>query len=561
MNLRHEDGVFVFECDYLSKEIPRASGFSWHFLPCNRKDCKACEIGIEKAWITTDFFTAQKLLQYADESAQQALDLYKASLDDVLQASRAEDADIFIPAPDGLEYLPYQKAGVAFAADRSGTLIADEMGLGKTIQALGLINLRDDISRVLIICPASLKINWRRESEKWLTRPLSISIAESKSILRTNVVIINYDILGNHREELRREKWDLIVLDEAHYIKNPDAARSREVFGGRIKKVEVSPIPTKRKLALTGTPIENRPAEIWSLWNYLSATAPAHHVFMQNYYDGEQEEIYLRGQKGKKRKVWKYGEPKNLDDLQTRLRAEIMIRRKTIDVLRDLPPKRRQIIELPNDSVREAIQLEFTAYQDYISAHQSVINAKELFSEDDYRQRITELKAIEGDSVGNLAKARKDLALRKIPFIIEHIESAIESSGKVVLFLYHRDVIDSVNNHFGGRSVKFYGGMSPRSKQESVDRFCNDPGVSVFVASIIAAGVGLNLTVSSLEVFGEIDWVPGRIEQAEKRCHRIGQTRSVLIQHLTFEASLDCVIAKKIVEKLNHIERALDVSA
>ena len=435
------------------------------------------------------------------------------------------------------------------------------MGLGKTIQALGLINLRDDIERVLIICPASLKINWRREAEKWLTRPLSISIAESKSILRTNVVIINYDILGNHREELRREKWDLIVLDEAHYIKNPDAARSREVFGGRIKKIPVSPIPTKRKLALTGTPIENRPAEIWSLWNYLSATAPAHHVFMQNYYDGEQEEIYLRGQKGKKRKVWKYGEPKNLDDLQTRLRAEIMIRRKTIDVLRDLPPKRRQIIELPNDSVREAIQLEFTAYQDYISAHQSVINAKELFSEDDYRQRITELKAIEGDSVGNLARARKDLALRKIPFIIEHIESAIESSGKVVLFLYHRDVIDSVNNHFGGRSVKFYGGMSPRSKQESVDRFCNDPGVSVFVASIIAAGVGLNLTVSSLEVFGEIDWVPGRIEQAEKRCHRIGQTRSVLIQHLTFEASLDCVIAKKIVEKLNHIERALDVSA
>jgi len=120
-------------------------------------------------------------------------------------------------------------------------------------------------------------------------------------------------------------------------------------------------------------------------------------------------------------------------------------------------------------------------------------------------------------------------------------------------------MVEKLQEHFGAAAVHLYGGMTGPAKQEAVDRFDRDPEVKLFIASILAAGVGLNLTVSNHEVFGEIDWVPGRIEQAEKRAHRIGQDRKVLVQTLVFESSLDAYMYKSIVEKMEKIDEALDV--
>jgi hypothetical protein len=128
-----------------------------------------------------------------------------------IAASRAADADVTIPAPPGCTYLGYQKAGIQFALERPGTLIADEMGLGKTIQGIGVINADPKIARVLVICPASLKLNWYRELKKWLVRPLSVGIADSKVFPTTDIVILNYDIAHKYERALSFY-WDLIRM-------------------------------------------------------------------------------------------------------------------------------------------------------------------------------------------------------------------------------------------------------------------------------------------------------------------------------------------------------------
>lgn len=559
MKLKYFNNVFVFECDYRHRHMPKDAGFLWHIENCSRRDCAGCKAGLSKVWFTDSDIIADKLFDYADDAAKAALSAVRDERTRILEHSHAQDFNIEIPAPAGLDYLPYQKAGIAFADTHSNALIGDEMGLGKTIQAIGLINLRPEIQTVLVVCPANLKINWKRELAKWLTRDMTIGVAEPRSITRSNIVIINYDILGKHREELRRHTWDLLVIDEGHYIKNPDSNRSREIYGGKVHGKMVTPIPASRRVVLTGTPIENRPEEIWALWHFLDKkSCPAHYEFMQTYYESEETEYFVRGGGGAKRKKKNFGTPRNLEDLQYRLRTSIMIRRKTDDVLKELPPKRRQIIELPNKDMGDLIQQEFEAYREYKAIQQAKANAKTLTSESSYRERISQLQNDENQSMANLANARKRLAVKKVPYVIEHVEDCLESTEKVILFAYHRDVIELLQSHFGNRSTHLYGGMTQGSKQENVDRFCNDPEIKVFIASIIAAGVGLNLTVSNHQVFAELDWVPGRIEQAEKRAHRIGQTRPVLIQHLHFEESLDCYMAKKIVEKIEHIEKALD---
>lgn len=205
-------------------------------------------------------------------------------------ASKAVDADVEIPAPDGLAYLGYQKAGVAFALARPGTLIADEMGLGKTIQAIGVINADPKIQKVCIICPASLKINWHRELSKWLVRPLTVGIVEPDCWPTTDIAIVNFDII--HKYEKRASFWwDLLVIDEAHYLKSQTARRTKHILGYKpsAKAVKAAadpdatetqrknaqgrtPIPARRKLFMTGTPIVNRPQEIFPLIHNLCPT-------------------------------------------------------------------------------------------------------------------------------------------------------------------------------------------------------------------------------------------------------------------------------------------------
>ena len=154
-----------------------------------------------------------------------------------IEASAAVSADMKVPAPDGLSYLPYQIAGIKVMSTRPNNLLADEMGLGKTIQALGLINLDTSIKRILVICPASLKHNWSREARKWLVRDFPIRIIQNGkqqwAVESREFTIINFDILRQHEFVLRNLPWDLLIVDESHNLKSHKAARTRQVIGYR----------------------------------------------------------------------------------------------------------------------------------------------------------------------------------------------------------------------------------------------------------------------------------------------------------------------------------------
>ena len=461
--------------------------------------------------------------------------------------------DVVIPVPEGLAYLDYQRAGIAWAMARPAALIADEMGLGKTIQGIGVINADEEIRRVLVICPASLKLNWQREMEKWLTRKLRIGIAAGKFWpgAVVDIVIVNYDICAKHAERIHGEVWDLVIMDEAHYCKNPKAQRTRALLGGgKEKRPEVQ---ARRKIVLTGTPILNRPIEAQPILGFLDKDTFGNFFHFANRYCGAK-----RGRFG-----WDFSGATNLDELQQRLRSTVMIRRLKADVLTELPAKRRQVIEIAGDAHVDLLSQERGIEERHRDMMQSLREALEL-------ARVLENKAAYADAVEKLrmgqqamftemAEIRHAVALEKVPYVVEHVSDAVES-GPVVLFAHHRDVVAGLVaglREQGRRVVSLVGGMSDEEKQSAVDDF-QSGAADVFVGNLKAAGVGITLVRSSHVVFCELDWVPANMSQAEDRCHRIGQRDSVLVQHIVLEGSLDQIMAKALVRKQDVADKALD---
>lgn len=379
---------------------------------------------------------------------------------------------------------------------------------GKTIQALGLINLDESIQKVLVICPASLKLNWRRESTRWLTRRMSVSVVNSKSKWpNTNVRIVNYDILKKFETQLNGTDWDLVIVDECHFIKNAKAQRSQRVMR----------IPAKKRLLLTGTPIVNRPVE---LWNLLKLLDPARWT---NFFQFARR--YCAATKG--RWGWDFSGASNLAELHNILRSTIMIRRLKKDVLAELPPKQRQVVEVPTNGASRLVKQEQAAYdewQDLQSELRKRIAEAEIAGDKEaFRSLIIGLKSDVEVAFTELSKCRHETAIAKTKLLKEHLKDLLESGQKVVVFAHHHDVIDQAMEVFGDQAVRLDGRMTVEAKQESVDRFQNDESVKVFVGSITAAGVGITLTASSQVVFLALDWVPGNMQQAEDRCVAEGQ--------------------------------------
>ena len=544
---------WVARSSYSEKDVVKAAGFRWD------RDARQ--------WWTSDPAVAAKLADpeqaarcVAEAATRQAV------RQEAIETSRAQDADVELPCsaglpcPAGLAYLPYQRAGIAAALKRQNVLFGDEMGLGKTIQAIGLINADPTLNRILVICPATLRVNWRNELRKWLTRDLTIgfatgSICDPKAF---NITIINYDILTRHESVLRSITWDLIIADEAHFLKNPKAKRTRAVVGiddytaKKEDRQPLAPIAARRAALLTGTPIPNRPVEAWPLVHFLAPTE------FRSFY-GYATRYCAAGNNGY---GWDASGSSNLAELQDKLRATIMIRRLKADVLTELPAKRRAIIELPANGASGAVDAEVEAYsrhEEQLDALRVAVElAKASDRQEDYEAAVGALKVTAQAAFAEMSKLRHETAVAKIPYVIDHIRSIVEAGSKVVVFAHHHDVIEALAAEFGSQAVTLYGETKMADRQAAVDRFQSDSNVLVFIGGILAAGVGITLTAASHVVFAELDWVPGNMTQAEDRLHRIGQRDMVLVQHLVLEGSLDARMAHILVEKQEVQAQALD---
>jgi SWI/SNF-related matrix-associated actin-dependent regulator of chromatin subfamily A-like protein 1 len=543
-----EGRIWIARSDYADKDIVKAAGFRWN--------------PDRKVWWTDKPELAAKLdgdnadivaRINADREAQHQA--REASI----VASHATDAAIEIPLSDtcrklGLDYLPYQRAGIAYAAPRKDTLIGDEMGLGKTIQAAGVINASPSIRKVLVVCPASLKINWERELRKWLVRPLTIGVANGGWPM-TDVVIVNYDVLRKFDAEIKGVDWDLATFDEAHYAKNAKAQRTQAIFGkwdADSKSWKVAPIRAARRLFLTGTPILNRPKELWTIVHALDrqglgANWRGFHV---RYCAGHQT-----------RHGWDIDGASNLSELNSKLRAAFMIRRLKSEVLTELPAKRRQVIVLePSKKARALIERQNALAERVTKAKEALQASKASEDPKAFEAAVAALEDASGAAFEEMSALRHEIALAKLPQVIEHVRDALEGSeGKIIVFAHHRDVVDALAKEFADvGAVKLMGGDSADAKQSAVDRFQTDPSCRMFVGSIKAAGVGITLTAATHVVFAEQDWTPGWNQQAEDRAHRIGQRESVLIQYVVLDGSLDAHIAQVNVDKAAIADAALD---
>ena len=554
-----DGGAFRAKGDtYPYRDLFREAGFMW-----DRE---------RQGWWTKIPGNAARLRDYLDPAAVARIEQRNESI----AASRMAGASCTtFPAPYGLQYLPYQCAGIGYALARESVLFGDEMGLGKTIQALGVINSDPSIQSVLCVVPASVRTNWKREAQKWLTRPFVVQVLEENEPIApdTTFAIVNFEKLIARKvkgKEIQSapfasamaRSWDAMILDEAHKAKNPKAKQTQAIVGAEDRGRLVAQglvHRARRKMFLTGTPIPNRPIEAWPL---VHALAPGEfnnwYKFAVRYANGHQTRFGFDDTGAS-----------NLGELQNRLRETIMVRRLKSEVLAELPPKRRQIIPLPYSIVAgmDPEEVSAEALEGAVAGLRAAVEAAHAAgNRAAYNTAVADLDSEVQIMFAKASKIRHDIAVRKVPFVVEHVESLLETVPKLVVMTHHHDVQNRLIAELGkalgpGAVVLHTGGLDNDTKQRAVDSFQNDPAVRVFVGSILASGVGITLTAASVMVFAELDWVPGNVSQAEDRIHRIGQHDSVLIQHLVVDGTIDAHMADVIVQKQEVADAALDIEA
>ena len=544
LNLHYENNTYICKTIYDLKDYPKSAGFNWS-KPLT-------------AWVTPSFVNVLNLIESLNESEEgytttpdfdYQSDIAETELNKRLAASSKTSSQFVVPAPIGLHYLPYQKAGIEYAVAKGNALIADEMGLGKTIQAIGVINYQN-AKKILIVCPATLKSNWKRELQKWLVNPelsKSASVLTSKSIIDTHreyaADVINYDILGKQINSLTAQNYDYIIFDESHYLKNPKANRT----------ISALSIPCKNFIALTGTPFLNNPYEIFTIANKLAPESfKSYGSFGYRYcsgiFDTKIAPHFLM----------------NLNELQTKLKEAGMIRRLKKDVLAELPDKIHSVVPMPCDhaSLKIAIKGEMAVVEKAHKLYEGIIKTMSKYDPSHmvYRAAAKDLADLRGNFLSQLMLVRKISAVAKAPLVAEYIIEAVESQGKVVFFAHHQDVLDLIEStlHKAGlKTVRIDGKVPTARRQELVDEFQNGDA-QVFIGSIKACAEGITLTAASTVMFGEMDWTPAKMVQCEDRCHRIGQKDTVNVVNLVIENSIDDFLSSILHNKNIVISKLLD---
>lgn len=532
------------------ERLLRKASFAMHepSLCIEKHKCKPCKAGVGRRWWSVKAESASRLRNFCNEKAQSVLKEHLSRID----KSKAVDSEIIIPKPQGRDYLGYQKAGIAYAVQRTDTLFGDEPGLGKTIQAIGFVNYLNP-KNVLVVCPSTLKTNWKIEAERWLVdRKWKIYITESSAAVPTdyNFVITNYEklIKDSPLSQSLKQLWEVLVLDEAHALKNPDSKRTAAVLSPDSDLCLMR--RARRTLFLTGTPLLNRPREIFPI---AAAICPAKFgnwtEFSERYCNPHIRNGY-----------WNYDGHSNLEELQQRLRSSFMVRRLKKQVLKELPPKRRQLVVLDDSKLERDPALEKWMQRYEEEWKRKNLQLDEAKTEAEYKSAVRQLDAFTGIAFTEISEFRHKTALRKLPLCIDYIDDFLaQTREKVILFAHHQDVLETLVEHYGTeKAVSLWGDTKTNSRTAAVEKFQTDPKCRVFIGGLSAAGVGITLTAASTVIFIESSWVPAVVTQAEDRAHRIGQTENVHIIQLVLNNTLDANMIQRIIEKQNIIDRALD---
>ena len=420
----------------------------------------------------------------------------------------------------GWKLFPHQEQGVKFLLSKNNRILGDDMGLGKTIMST-VASIESGSKKVLIVCPANAKINWFREINAYIDED-EISIIKSGHWNPKRYTIINYDILKNFHtitdgrknykeheiyRHLENEGFDLIIMDEAHMVKNPSSNRAK-IISQITKNI-------KRKWLLTGTPLANRPMDFYNLLKICeSPVTTSWKQYAFRYCDGKKFRKKLKT--GQYKDIWLTDGASNLEELHERTK-DLILRRKKDDHL-DLPPKIVAPYYMELDDMNEYNR----AFDEYLEWAKS--EGKRLGS---------------GRHMIELIVLRKYLALEKTKQSISLAEEAIENGKKVIIFTNFTHSFDALMKHFGRLAVGHNGKMNGTQKQHSVDAFQNDENVKVFVGNLISAGTAITLTEAEVVIMNDLDFVPANHAQAEDRAHRLGSTSTTNVYYPIAVGTID----------------------
>jgi SWI/SNF-related matrix-associated actin-dependent regulator 1 of chromatin subfamily A len=429
-----------------------------------------------------------------------------------VRRSRASDGDVLACEPRlGGELRPFQRAGVAYALQARRLFIADEQGLGKTVEALALLE-EDDAFPAVVICPASLKLNWQREAEHWLPhRSLHVVMGGGKPIPKVDITILNYEIVHAHRERLAIKRPKALILDESHYVKNPTAKRTRAVR----RLAEALPDGALR-VALTGTPVMNHPDELIAQLRILGR--------LGEFGSGARFKRRFQGAGAEERIHW-------------HLRRTCFVRRLKRDVLPQLPEKRQVVVPVALDNERE-----------YRLAERDVVAWLQ-----EQPLELSELESkvaatLRAERLAQLNALRRIAARGKLGAALAWIDDFLASEEPLVVFATHREIQEAIVQRFP-EAVHVVGADAVTERDAAVRAFQDADGPQLIVASTRVGGQGITLTRASNVAFLELEWSPAMHDQAEDRLHRIGQRDAVTAWYLLAAETIDESMAEVLARK------------
>lgn len=413
-------------------------------------------------------------------------------------------------------------------------------GLGKTIQTIAALKMlpksRTQSPIDLIICPSVMKHTWRKELQTWFPES-AVTIINTSSDLKilssltaptnsntqtaaANIVIISYDLASRNIEKFKKLSIRTLVLDEAHYLKSYKAKRTKNI----LKVIWENSI---YRIALSGTPFTRSVIDGYTLFSKMSPQHFPDFLSFATTYCYE------------KRTPWsiEYYGVKNVEQLRGIIRSNFYIRYTKEEVIKDLPPKKYQKIVLPKD------------YSVWTYDEESLI--QEAF------KNIIEKGSV--PDITSIAGLRRAQALKKLPAIVEFVKDLLEQEIPVVLFGYHKQVVEELIKEFSEYNpLTITAETSSAERSRVVDEFQNNEERLLFIGSMVASGIGITLTKSSTVVLAELDWSPSVIDQAVCRCHRIGTINPVTAYYFVVDNSIEETIADVVVEKASTFAEVLE---